>query len=74
VGVGHTLEAVGNPSGVYRTAGGLVFRVEEQHEGALLVEVLRHGVWVPGRLQIIGLRLEPTTTKLSPAAIAALPD
>ena len=64
---------MGNPSGVYRTAGGLVFRVAERLEGGLEVEVLKHGVWIAGRLQMIGLRLEPSTVKLSASAIARLP-
>jgi len=51
----------------------LVFRVAERLEGGLEVEVLKHGVWIAGRLQMIGLRLEPSTVKLSASAIARLP-
>ena len=65
---------MGISSGVYRTAGGLVFRVTERLEGGLEVDVLKHGVWSAGRLQMIGLRLEPSTVRLSPSAIARLPD
>ena len=55
--------------GVYRTADGLVFRVSETVEGGLKVEVLKDGVWTPGRIGIVGLRLDRSTTKLTPNAV-----
>jgi hypothetical protein len=59
--------------GVYRTELGLVFRVMETVEGGLRIDVLKEGAWVPGRIGMIGLRRDPSTTKLSPSAIRQLP-
>ena len=61
------------PSGVYRTGPGTIFRITESVEGGLKVEVLKDGVWIPGRIGMVGLRLESSTTKLSRSAIQALP-
>jgi len=61
------------PSGVYRTDLGLVFRVTETIEGGLKLEVLQDGAWAPGRIAMVGLRLAPTTRKLTPTAIQRLP-
>ena len=60
-------------SGVYQVDPDTIFRVTETVEGGLHVEVLQNGVWIRGRIGMVGLRLRPTTTKLSPAAIRALP-
>ena len=60
-------------SGVYRTDQGLVFRVSETVEGGLKVEVLSEGVWIPGPVAMVGLRLSRSTKKLGPAAIQELP-
>ena len=51
----------------------MVFRITETVEGGLKVEVLKDGDWVPGRIGIVGLRLAPSTTRLSASAIRALP-
>ena len=59
--------------GVYRTNRGLVFRVTETVEGGLKVEVLKDGVWTPGRIGMVGLRLNRSTTKLTPSAVMQLP-
>ncbi len=61
-------------SGVYRTDLGMVFRVTETTEGGLRVEVLREDTWVPGRIGMAGLRLSPSTTKLTAAAVHRLPE
>ena len=60
-------------SGVYRTALGTILRITESVEGSLKVEVLKDGVWIPGRIGMVGLRLRRSTTKLSPHAILGLP-
>ncbi len=60
-------------SGVYRTESGTIFRVAETAEGGLKLEVLKAGGWVAGRIQMVGLRLAPSTTKLTPKAILQLP-
>ena len=61
------------PSGVYQTDLGLIFRVTETVEGGLKVEILKDGSWTPGRIGMVGLRLAPSTTKLSRSAIQELP-
>jgi len=45
----------------------------ETPEGGLRVEVLEDDIWVTGRISMVGLRHEPSTTKLSPSAIRRLP-
>jgi hypothetical protein len=60
------------PSGVYRLDK-TVWRVTESVEGGLRVEVLTDGVWVPGRTNMVGLRLHQSTRRLSPQEIKALP-
>jgi len=60
------------PSGVYRLDE-TVWRVTESVEGGLKVEVLTDGVWVPGRTNMVGLRLHDAARRLTPAEIKALP-
>jgi hypothetical protein len=60
-------------SEVYRTALGTILRITESAEGGLKVEVLKDGVWIPGRIGMVGLRLRRSTTKLGPEAILGLP-
>jgi hypothetical protein len=59
-------------AGVYRQ-GRTIWRVIESDDGALKVEVLRDGDWIPGRIGMVGLRLSPSTTRLTEEAIRALP-
>jgi hypothetical protein len=47
--------------------------VTEENDGPLKVEVLKDGVWTPGRIGMVGLRLADSTRKLTPAAVRALP-
>jgi hypothetical protein len=42
-------------------------------EGGLKVEVLTDGVWVAGPVNMVGLRLDSATSKLTKASIDALP-
>lgn len=63
-----------DPSGVYRTDLGLIFRVTETDEGGLKVEILKGDAWVPGRIGMVGLRLSSLTTTLSASAVQSLPD
>ena len=60
-------------AGVYRIDPDTIFRVTETVEGGLQVEVLQDGTWVRGRIGMVGLRLNDSTTKLGPAAIRLLP-
>ncbi len=57
----------------YRTAKGKTLRMEETDDGMLSVEVLRDGVWVDAPLGMIGLRLSPTTRRLTAREIGHLP-
>ena len=60
------------PTGVYRR-GKTIWRVTESVEGGLKVEVLTDGAWVSGPVNMVGLRLDSATTKLTQASIDALP-
>lgn len=60
-------------TGVYRSELGMVWRVIEGEDGSLKVEVLNGEAWTPGRIGLVGLRLAPSTTKLTPRAIRGLP-
>jgi hypothetical protein len=58
---------------VYRTERGIVWRIIHTDEGGLYVELLKNGEWVRGRIGMAGLRLSPSTTQLTAAAIRGLP-
>ena len=59
---------------MYRTERGLILRVIEAADGGLKVETLTDGVWVAGRIGMVGLRLSPTTNLLTAKEAKALPD
>jgi hypothetical protein len=58
---------------VYRTASGMIFRVSEGGEGHLAVETLGKSGWTPAQLGVIGLRVAPTTVRLTARQVLALP-
>jgi hypothetical protein len=60
-------------SAVYRTKQGRTLRISESEDGALRVEILDGGAWIDGNVRMAGLRLSPTTRKLSGAEVRALP-
>ncbi len=60
-------------SEIYRTRGGMVMRVIEADDGGLKVETLSDDVWVAGRIGMAGLRLSPSTTKLTAREVKSLP-
>jgi hypothetical protein len=60
-------------SGVYRTEQGRTLRISVTDESGIGVEILQNDVWVPGSVRMAGLRLSPTTRKLTAAEIRALP-
>jgi len=62
-----------NPTGVYRSERGTIWRILQNDEGSLRVETLEDDSWVPGRIALVGLRLADTTTRLTPAAVRSLP-
>lgn len=57
----------------FRTELGKTLRVEESEDGALSVEILKDGVWVPAPRGMIGLRLAKGSRRLSPREILPLP-
>ena len=57
----------------YRTQGGATLRVTTSEEGALNVQLLKDGAWLPAPVGMVGLRLSPTTRRLRASEIKALP-
>lgn len=62
-----------SPSGVYRTREGRTLRIRVAEDGAISVQILRGDEWLPASVRMAGLRLSPTTRKLTATEIAALP-
>ena len=52
-------------TGVYRTELGTIFRISESNEGHLSVQLLKRVLWIPGPIRDGGLRLAPTTARLT---------
>lgn len=63
-----------SPSGIYRTEQGRTLRIALAEDGAISVQVLEDDVWVPASVRMAGLRLAPSTRKLTAREIAKLPD
>ena len=57
----------------YRTELGTIFRISEGNDGHLSVQLLKRTLWVPGPIGMVGLRLAPTTTRLTARQVRALP-
>lgn len=68
-----TLAYVTDPD-VYRTESGLILRVVHADDGGLKVEQLKEGAWIAARIGMAGLRLSPSTRKLTERQVKALPD
>jgi hypothetical protein len=60
-------------SDFFRTALGKTLRIEETDDGALRVEILKEGTWMPAPQGMIGLRISKGTRRLTPREILALP-
>jgi hypothetical protein len=60
-------------SAVYRTKQGKTLRISVAEDGAIRVEVLEGDAWVAGSVRMAGLRLSPTTRKLTAREVHALP-
>ncbi|MGH2679771.1 MAG: hypothetical protein ACRDG8_04710 [Actinomycetota bacterium] len=58
---------------VYKTETGMIFRVSESQEGHISVETLDDTTWVSGRIGMVGLRVLPTTVRLTARQVLALP-
>lgn len=57
---------------MYRTEGGTVFRVSSEGDGHLTVQVLRDRSWIPAPIGMAGLRVAPTTRRLTARQVEAL--
>ena len=60
-------------SGVYRTESGMIFRVNEDVDGHLSVGILKDSAWIDARVGVAGLRVAPTTVRLTPKQVLRLP-
>jgi hypothetical protein len=60
-------------SDVYRTKMGKTLRISLAGDGAIRVEILEGDAWVAGPVRMAGLRLSPTTRKLTAREVLALP-
>jgi hypothetical protein len=60
-------------TGVYRTELGTILRILEGNDGHLSVQMLKRTLWVPSPIGMAGLRLAPTTTRLTARQVRALP-
>jgi hypothetical protein len=58
---------------IYKTERGTIFRLKEDDEGRLSVELLQTSLWVQGPIGMAGLRVSPTTTQLTSRQIQSLP-
>jgi hypothetical protein len=67
------LLTVADPN-VYKTQSGLILRVVHADDGGLKVEMLKEGAWIAARIGMAGLRLSPSTRKLTERQVRALPD
>jgi hypothetical protein len=60
-------------SSIYRTEQGKTLRISESEDGAVQVEILDDDAWIPASVRMAGLRLSPTTRKLTARQVLALP-
>jgi len=51
----------------------MIFRISEGNDGHLSVQLLKQTLWVPGPIGMFGLRLAPTTARLTARQVRALP-
>lgn len=58
---------------VYRTESGMIFRVSQGGEGYLSVETLEESGWTKAHLGMVGLRVAPTTVRLTARQVLRLP-
>ena len=58
----------------YKTEMGKTLRVDESEVGQLTVEILKDGAWTEAPRGMIGLRLAPSTKRLTQREINRLPD
>jgi hypothetical protein len=61
-------------SNVYRTESGTIFRVTDDGDGHISVRVLKETGWQDGSIGMVGLRVAPTTVRLTEKQILRLPE
>jgi hypothetical protein len=59
---------------VYRTESGTIFRVTDDGDGRLSVRVLKDSGWQDASIGMLGLRVAPTTVRLTEKQVLRLPD
>jgi hypothetical protein len=59
---------------VYRTEEGTIFRVIEDGDGHISVGILKEQAWHDASIGMVGLRVSPTTVRLTAKQILRLPD
>jgi hypothetical protein len=57
----------------FLTKLGKTLRIEESDEGALSIDILKDGAWTTAPRGMIGLRLSPSTRRLTAREVQALP-
>ncbi|MGQ0669754.1 MAG: hypothetical protein ACT4PO_08810 [Actinomycetota bacterium] len=57
---------------IYRTELGTIMRITHDGEGRISVELLKQRAWVAGPIGMAGLRLAPTTTRLTEREVRGL--
>jgi hypothetical protein len=58
---------------VYRTESGMIFRVSQPLEGHLSVQTLGQAGWENAPIGMTGLRVAPTTVRLTAQQVLRLP-
>jgi hypothetical protein len=58
---------------VYKTASGTIFRVSQDPSGHMSVQLLKASEWQPAPIGMAGLRVAPTTSRLTERQIKDLP-
>jgi hypothetical protein len=62
-----------NDAQVYRTESGTIFRLVRNADGVLSVQLLKAAIWESAPIGMAGLRVAPTTTRLTATQVKALP-
>jgi hypothetical protein len=57
----------------FLTKLGKTLRIEESDDGALTIDILKDGAWTTAPRGMIGLRLSPSTHRLTAREVRALP-
>jgi hypothetical protein len=58
---------------VYKTESGTIFRVSQEQDGHIAVEILKTGSWQSAPIGMAGLRVSKTTQRLNDRQVSALP-